>query len=53
MIPVCSPSPKSRRKARAVISNNVVCLDCGCAFPDGRLACLCLETGTILYSDCG
>ena len=30
---------------------SVVCMDCGCAFPAGRLACLCLETGEIIYSE--
>ena len=30
---------------------NTICMDCGCAFPNGRLACLCLETGNILYSE--
>ena len=29
---------------------NSICIDCGCAFPDGCLACLCLETGAVLYS---
>ena len=34
-------------------SRNVLCIDCGCAYPaeeGGRLACLCLETGKIYYS---
>ena len=31
-------------------AGNTICMDCGCAFPDGRLACLCLETGEIIYS---
>ena len=33
-----------------LIHGNVVCMDCGCAFPEGRLACLCLENGEIAYS---
>ncbi len=32
------------------INGNCICMDCGCAFPDGRLGCLCLETGEIIYS---
>lgn len=29
---------------------NVYLLDCGSGFPDGRLACMCLETGERFYS---
>lgn len=28
---------------------NVYLLDCGCGFKSGRLACICLETGEILF----
>ncbi len=28
---------------------NVILMDCGCGYPDGRLACLCLETGEEFY----
>ena len=34
---------------------NILCIDCGCAYPSeagGRLACICLESGEICYSDC-
>ena len=34
-----------------LINGNVICMDCGCAFPDGRLGCLCLETEEIFYSE--
>ena len=37
-----------------VRNGNVICLDCGCAFPQrvgGRLACLCLETDEVFYTD--
>ena len=30
---------------------NVVCMDCGCAFREGRLGCLCLDTGEVTYSE--
>lgn len=33
---------------------NILCIDCGCAYGaprGGRLACLCLETGAIVYSE--
>lgn len=32
---------------------NVICIDCGCAYPaadGGRLACICLETDEVVYS---
>ena len=32
---------------------NVICMDCGCAYPSregGRLACLCLESGEVYYT---
>lgn len=29
---------------------NVYLLDCGCGFADGKLACICLETGERFYS---
>lgn len=32
------------------VNGNCICMDCGCAYPDGRLGCLCLETGEIIYS---
>ncbi len=28
---------------------NVYMMDCGCGFADGRLACLCLESGERFY----
>lgn len=28
-----------------------ICIDCGCAYPEGRLACLRLDDGMIIYSD--
>ncbi|WP_081669031.1 metallophosphoesterase [Butyrivibrio sp. VCB2001] len=30
--------------------NNLILLDCGCGFEDGRLACICLETGEEFYA---
>ncbi|MCM1048528.1 MAG: metallophosphoesterase [Clostridiales bacterium] len=29
---------------------NVYLMDCGCGFADGKLACICLETGECFYS---
>ena len=31
--------------------NNHIAIDCGACFPDGRLACICLDTGQEYYSD--
>lgn len=30
--------------------NNMYLMDCGCGLPNGRLACMCLETGERFYS---
>ncbi len=52
---ICGHTPtvffNNRIPMEVIINNNVVCMDCGCAFPAGRLACLCLETGEIVYSE--
>ena len=32
------------------VSTTVYLMDCGCGFTDGRLACMCLETGERFYS---
>ena len=51
---ICGHTPTifftDRKPMEVFINGNTVCMDCGCAFPDGRLACLCLETGEIVYS---
>lgn len=51
---ICGHTPTvyfTHRTPMEVFQNdNTICMDCGCAFPDGRLGCLCLETGKIIYS---
>lgn len=36
-------------KSEIYHSNNNICIDCGASFPNGRLACLCLETMQEFY----
>ncbi len=51
---ICGHTPTiyftGRIPMEVVKNGNVICMDCGCAYPNGRLACLCLETGDIIYS---
>ena len=39
-----TPTQAITGKAEIYQANNNICIDCGAAFPGGRLACLCLET---------
>ncbi len=52
---LCGHTPvihfRNRLPMEVVRHGNVVCMDCGCAFDEGRLACLCLETGEVTYSE--
>ncbi len=51
---ICGHTPtiffQNTMPMEVLFNENVICMDCGCAFPDGRLACLCLETGEVVYS---
>ncbi|MBD5154964.1 MAG: hypothetical protein HDT15_07840 [Oscillibacter sp.] len=35
--------------ARIYRKGNLVDIDCGCVFPEGRLGCLCLDTMEEIY----
>ena len=39
-----TPTMSISGRAEIYRGNNNICIDCGAAFPGGRLACLCLET---------
>ena len=44
-----TPTPLITGKAEIYQDANNICIDCGASFPEGRLACLCLDTMEEFY----
>lgn len=44
-----TPTPLIHGKAEIYQHENHICIDCGACYPDGRLACLCLDTMQAFY----